>query len=479
MKKIFAPTLLFMICLNLIGQQISLYNHYAINPYLINPARAGYSKNTTAFLLHRQQWTGIPGAPVTDLLTIDGIKKSEKIGLGMTISNDVTNIVSKTSVLGTYAYHGKINSNNKFSIGLSAGILQNRIQFDKVVTDNYTDKTLLNNLERGTTMDVNFGTTYQWKKLDIGLAVNQLFGNKINYTQQSRFKELNWQNIRHFILTAGYSFTLKKDLLTLDPIILLRSAQGLPFQAEFTSLLKYKKNAWITLSYRHESAVTMGIGVNALDNFSLSYVYEYPVTKLNRFSANTHELMIGYRFMKSKNNGNEVWQSENNVINQGADPLLLEQFDQLQQRVEILAQEIKRSKSEQQVLKDDLQRKQNKDEKMLRELDKDRSDAIKMEEDSNKVDLLNLIVIDAEKFNNYVVIGAYHGFDHAKHFQKIIKDGKGIDSKMMQSKNKIFYFVYTKIIYDKTEAINEINRLKKLNVEDVIKSNIWIHKESK
>jgi len=357
--------------------------------------------------------------------------------------------------------------------------MQNRIQFDKVVTDNYTDKTLLNNLERGTTMDVNFGSTYQWKKLDIGLAVNQLFGNKISYTQQSKFKELNWQNIRHFLLTAGYSFTLKKDLLTLDPILLLRSAQGLPFQAEFTSLLKYKKLAWVSLSYRHESAVMMGLGINALDNLTFSYVYEYPVTNLNRFSANTHEIMIGYRFMKSKSNGNDVWQSGNNTSNQGADPLLLEQFDQLQQRVELLSKEIKRSQSEQQAMREDVQRKQNKEEKMVKELEKDRSDAIKMEEDSNKVDLLSLIVIDAEKFNNYVVIGAYHGIDHAKHFQKIIKDGKGIDSKMMQSKNKIFYFVYTKIIYDKTEAINEINRLKKLNVEDVIKSNIWIHKESK
>jgi type IX secretion system PorP/SprF family membrane protein len=480
MKNTFATLFIILIGSKFYAQQISLFNHYSINPYLINPARAGSSKSTTAFLLHRQQWTGIPGAPITDVLTLDGIKKSEKIGLGITISNDATNIVSKTSVLGTYAYHGKINSDNKFSLGLSAGVMQNRIQFDKVVTENYADKTLMNNLEKGTTLDVNFGSTYQWKKLDIGLTVNQLLGNKINYIQQSNFKELRWQNIRHFVITAGYTFTLKKDMLTIDPILLLRSAQGLSPQAELTALLKFKKLAWMNLSYRHESAFAIGIGVNALDNFSFGYAYEYPITKLNQFSVSTHEIMIGYKFNKGgRSNEDDIWQPNVSKPSQGTDPIILEQFDQLQQKVEELSKEIKRSRQEQQTIKEELDRKSNKEEKMFKELEKDKSDAIKIEEDTNKMIELNAIVFDTAKFNHYVVIGAYHGLNHAKHFQKTMKEGKGIDSKIMQTKSKIFYFVYTALIYNKPDAIAEINRLKKLNIEEIIKSKIWIHQETK
>ena len=479
MNNLFLKLFTFVVLIHEVSaQQISLFNHYMINPYLINPARAGEKKSTNAFLIHRQQWTGIPGAPITDLLTIDGTKKSEKIGLGITISNDISNIINKTSVMGTYAYHGKINENHKFSLGLSAGVLQNRIQFDKVITDNYTDKTLLSNLERGTTIDANFGGSYQWKKLDIGFAVNQLFGNKITYSQESKFKEVNFRNLRHYLITAGYSFSVYQNNIKIDPMLLVRTAQGLPAQVEIANVIKYKNIGWINLGYRHQSATSIGFGINALDNFSIGYIYEYPTTRLNKFQANTHEILISYKFRNTKSQSEEFGknsdlQNTDNILQ------LQEQYDQLQLRVKALADEIKQNIKEQESLKNELVRQQLAEEKIVKELEKDREDEVDNSEDFDKVDINLPESFDNEKFDYFVVIGAYHGLSHAKHFQKTIKKGKGIDAQIVKAKNSAFYFVYTSNVTSKKEANAELARLNKINFNEFFKSRIWIHKEPK
>jgi cell division protein FtsN len=221
----------------------------------------------------------------------------------------------------------------------------------------------------------------------------------------------------------------------------------------------------------------MGFGVNALDNFSIGYIYEYPINKLNKFSVNTHELMVSYRFSKNKSkNEGEIQsdlQTDNNYLQ------LQEQYDQLQLRVQSLADEIKQNRKEQEALKNELTRKQLADEKIARELEKDKSDEVSDAEDLDKVDINLPENFENDKFDYFIVIGAYHGLSHAKHFQKTIQKGKGMETQILKAKNSAFYFVYTTNVTSKKEANTELSRLNRIDFNGYFKSRIWIHKEPK
>jgi type IX secretion system PorP/SprF family membrane protein len=86
------------------AQQTPFFSHYYLNPYLINPAMAGQSKETRAFLLYRQQWWACPALHKHKPLTIDGPLTETRFGLGLTAINDVTNFIHRSSAMVTGSY---------------------------------------------------------------------------------------------------------------------------------------------------------------------------------------------------------------------------------------------------------------------------------------------------------------------------------------------------------------------------------------
>src|SRR5688572_29454112 len=75
------------------AQQLPLYSQYYHNQFILNPSMTGVNKDPNVWLIHRNQWKDIPGAPVTNALTLDGNVWENKMGLGLMVFNDVTDIV--------------------------------------------------------------------------------------------------------------------------------------------------------------------------------------------------------------------------------------------------------------------------------------------------------------------------------------------------------------------------------------------------
>lgn len=66
MKKIIV--VFAFLCLSLISyaQQDSQFTQYMYNTINVNPAYAGSRESMNIFALHRTQWVGLDGAPVTN-----------------------------------------------------------------------------------------------------------------------------------------------------------------------------------------------------------------------------------------------------------------------------------------------------------------------------------------------------------------------------------------------------------------------------
>ncbi len=291
--------------INVQAQQIPLYSQYYLNPFMYNPAMAGASNSGNIFIIDRSQWTGIPGAPVTRALTIDGPLNSNKVGLGFSVSDDETDIFDRISVYGSYAYNIKLNSQSNLRLGISGGFLQNRIDFSNIVAKDPGDKLILTQTESRSTFDGTFGAAYLNKDLSIGVAVPQLLAPRLQYMTNSNLV-VYYSLARHVIGTVNYTFHLADDVWKLQPLVFTQFATGSPLVLNAGANLRYKDLAWFGLMWEKDFAVSVSAGIKIHKRIAIGYAYDMMTTAISTFAGTTQELSICYSFGKGDNHDEEL-----------------------------------------------------------------------------------------------------------------------------------------------------------------------------
>lgn len=71
-----------------LAQQDAQYTQYMYNTINVNPAYAGSRGVMSIFGLHRTQWVGLDGAPVTNAASINTPINNSNIGVGLSFVND-------------------------------------------------------------------------------------------------------------------------------------------------------------------------------------------------------------------------------------------------------------------------------------------------------------------------------------------------------------------------------------------------------
>ncbi|MEQ9306738.1 MAG: PorP/SprF family type IX secretion system membrane protein, partial [Marinoscillum sp.] len=166
-----------IICAQASAQQTPLYGHFYMNPYLYNPAMAGFGDVSSANFLYRKQWAGVDGAPETQVFTLDGSLKNHPLGLGVMFLNDITNILGRTGGVVTGSYEVDLTPTQSLRFGLSFMALRNRVFFDRIRAEDISDPNLLENVDNRTIFEGAAGFSYNFKKLRIGVSGEQLFQN--------------------------------------------------------------------------------------------------------------------------------------------------------------------------------------------------------------------------------------------------------------------------------------------------------------
>ena len=133
MKLKFAVFVLVIICaIGLDAQQRPVTSTYMFNGLTLNPAYAGSLNIFSAIVTNRDQWVNIAGAPVYQSLTVHNSFASNRIGVGLLVTNDQVGVHEDMGVYGRYAY--KIRTGVCIlSMGLQAGF--NNRQSDFTETD--------------------------------------------------------------------------------------------------------------------------------------------------------------------------------------------------------------------------------------------------------------------------------------------------------------------------------------------------------
>lgn len=299
MKKICLVFIGLMMTLLSNAQQIGVYSHFFFKPMVYNPAFTGADDAVNAMIISRSQWTGFKGAPQLNIFTIDG-SINKKAGLGVQLISDRKGLTNRVGGNVSYSYRLIINEDMHLSFGVALGVIDQTIDFSRAVTESNTDPMLFNTPEHTTSLDANAGLAFKWKGLDIGVAVPQLIGNKINYVDNTDVRSYYTQ-ARHYMGSVKYKIPVLKDKgLSVIPLALVRFLPNTPIQYDGTLNIEWKDKLWVGATYKNDYAVGLNVGVCIHKQLSVGYSYDFITGKIGNYSGMSHELMVNFKFGNKK-----------------------------------------------------------------------------------------------------------------------------------------------------------------------------------
>jgi type IX secretion system PorP/SprF family membrane protein len=127
------------------------------------------------FALHRTQWVGLDGAPVTNTASINTPIKDTKLGLGVSIINDRIGPSDENNLAVDFpiiSIHQRISS-SLWTESISKPL---NINFDKLNQYDPNDYSFENNIDNK--FSPNIGVGLYWYSDNIGLSVPNLLETK-------------------------------------------------------------------------------------------------------------------------------------------------------------------------------------------------------------------------------------------------------------------------------------------------------------
>ena len=305
MKRINGLLLIFyLLPLFASAQSDQHYTMFMYNKMLYNPAYAGSRDVTSVNTDYRDQWDGINGAPKTTNITVDApigsyMKPVRKVALGFSISNEETGVETNTSIRAYYAYRIKLDK-SVVSFGLDGGINLYSAAYNKLNLYQQNDPNFAYNINNA--MLPNFGAGVYWSADNFyaGLSVPNLMQDFYD-KHEVKLNNLIARQIRGYYLGLGYVYTVN-ETVKLEPQVLARYAINadyqLPFSCDFNISSILYDRFLVGVTYRTDKSFEAIVHVQATRRLNLGYAYDYVVSGLNGYTGGTHELVVGYDFVK-------------------------------------------------------------------------------------------------------------------------------------------------------------------------------------
>lgn len=297
MNKVFLiiSTLLFFIH-DIYCQELPLNSQIFFNPYIQNPAFAGYENRPAVFAGRRQQWTGIEGAPVTNFVNFQ-TAIAKVVPFGVNIYNDKRGILTSTYSLLTVGFRARFDEDNHYlSFALSGGAGFNSVDFTNVNVG--MDPALLAGLDNSIFLDGNAGLLYHNQGFNLGISFPKLF--RTPSISQVSFNQGEFNPLGRGIATINYKISVNDDAFAIDPWVMYHYYEDLDGQVEGSLRFIIKNFLWIGGGYRVDYGASAFFGLNIKDNLRFGYAYEMGVAAANSFNNGSHEFQLGLIFGKTE-----------------------------------------------------------------------------------------------------------------------------------------------------------------------------------
>ena len=258
------------------AQQEAQFSHYSFNTQAINPAYSGTREALTITGLHRSQWVGFEGAPVTQTLTAHTPIINDRLGLGLSVLNDKIGPTNNTSVFADFSYKLPVSEKGTLSFGIKAGINVLQANLAELSTSQFgnTDDAFGTDISGGLTPNFGFGLYYYTDKWYAGISAPRLIENTLGTDGRG---ENIVEEQRHYWAIAGTVFPIA-DNVKLKPTSFLQVTQGAPIVLDLTAMFIFYDKLELGGLFRTSDAVGLLAGYNITPQLRVGYSFDFSYT---------------------------------------------------------------------------------------------------------------------------------------------------------------------------------------------------------
>lgn len=289
------------------AQQDAQYTQYMFNTMSVNPAYAGSRGQLSIAALHRSQWVGLEGGPVTQTLNIHSPIRNSKLGYGLSVVNDKigNGVVQETYFDAVISYTVDVSLEGKLSFGLKAGGNLLNLDFDGLRQREdpaFQEAVNTDDIQNKFSPNIGIGVYYHTNKFYAGLSAPNLLetehfdrsGNDANAIDFLAKERIN------FYLITGYVFDLN-DRFKFKPALLTKVVGGAPLQVDFSANFLFNDRFHLGAAYRWDAALSALAGFQISDQFMIGLAYDRETSDLGgtQFNDGSFEVFLRFELVKS------------------------------------------------------------------------------------------------------------------------------------------------------------------------------------
>lgn len=300
MKKLLPFLLFLLFAFKINAQQLTNYTQYTMNRFALNPAVAGLvacSEFTTGF---KRQWAGFEGSPSHTFgsyhtrLNKDDLYPKSFHGVGAFVSNDRNGFYNNSRIKLAYSYHIKLNKKYHASVGIFAGIHQQKFNVNDVRVQNRSQDPVIIDAEKSGYVypEISPGAFVYNSNFYLGLSYFQIFPTRIKFygTKENRLAG-------HTFLTAGYRFRGKDFHFT--PSMLISFTPFVSPTVDLTMTLDYKQKLSVALGSKYLNSGYLSLQFNLSSSIAVGYSFEYALNEISNVAPTSHELILRFKTCKA------------------------------------------------------------------------------------------------------------------------------------------------------------------------------------
>ncbi|MFV8328455.1 type IX secretion system membrane protein PorP/SprF [Flavobacterium sp. ZS1P14] len=291
--KLFSFVLMFTAIVSF-AQQDAQFTQYMYNTINVNPAYAGSRGALSIFALHRTQWVGLDGAPVTNAVSMNTPLNGNNLGLGVSIINDKIGPTKENTISADLSYTIPTSETFRLSFGIKA--TANLFDLDVTKLNPADDDPALHDYHNKFSPNIGAGVYWHSNKAYVGFSVpNFIQTNRYDDNEVAIFKE----QINYYLI-AGYVFDLN-NYIKFKPAVLTKMVEGAPLQLDVSANFMFNDKFVVGVAYRWSAALSAMVGFQVSESLYIGYGYDHETTNLDNYNSGSHEIFLRYELFRNNN----------------------------------------------------------------------------------------------------------------------------------------------------------------------------------
>ena len=275
------------------AQQDAQFTQYMYNTIIINPAYAGSRGALSIFALHRTQWVGLDGAPVTNTFSVNTPIENSNLGIGVSLLNDKIGPTNENNLSADVSYTIHTSETFKLSFGVKATANIFNLDINNL-NPVVQDDPQFHNLNNVVSPNFGAGVYFHSDKTYVGFSVPNFIEKRL-YDDNS--VSVYKQKATYYLI-AGHVFDLSSSV-KFKPSILSKMVMGAPFETDFSASFLFNEKFVLGVSYRWNGTVSAMAGFKISDQLYIGYGYDLETTKLANYNSGSHEIFLRFELLNN------------------------------------------------------------------------------------------------------------------------------------------------------------------------------------